>query len=103
MIKARRIKIQGIVQGVGFRPFVWQKAHKHSIKGSVLNNAEGVLIDAFATDSIINAFIESLGDDVPPLAQIDSITSTVANRIASINLPHRSAIFFPKVPDLSTS
>ena len=68
IIQARQIKINGIVQGVGFRPFVWQKAKQFSIKGSVLNNTEGVLINAFATDSILNAFIMFFNRDTIALS-----------------------------------
>ncbi|MGS0728934.1 acylphosphatase, partial [Shewanella sp. 0m-11] len=40
------IKITGIVQGVGFRPYVYRLAHELNLTGSVLNNSEGVTIEA---------------------------------------------------------
>ena len=46
MSQGRRIRVRGQVQGVGFRPFVWQLAQRFGIDGRVLNDAEGVLIEA---------------------------------------------------------
>lgn len=44
--RAMRIPVRGQVQGVGFRPFVWQLAGRYGIRGEVLNDPEGVLIRA---------------------------------------------------------
>ncbi|CAN5700431.1 hypothetical protein BH18ACT13_BH18ACT13_03730 [soil metagenome] len=45
-MERRRIRVTGVVQGVGFRPFVYALALRHSLAGFVLNDAEGVLIEA---------------------------------------------------------
>ncbi len=46
MLSGRRIRVRGQVQGVGFRPFVWQLAQRLGLSGEVLNDPEGVLIFA---------------------------------------------------------
>ncbi|WP_456404682.1 carbamoyltransferase HypF, partial [Thiolapillus sp.] len=72
-LKARRIRIRGTVQGVGFRPWVWQLAQRHGIRGAVLNDARGVLIEAWGENTAMDAFLMALNKDAPPLARIDSI------------------------------
>ena len=66
------INIEGIVQGVGFRPFVYNLALKHNIKGTVLNNSEGVHIEAFGKEDDIENFIYNLRNNPPPLSIITS-------------------------------
>lgn len=70
-----RYRIRGLVQGVGFRPFVWRLAEKHGIAGSVRNDGDGVEIDAWASTDRFDQFIVELRDKAPPLARIDSISS----------------------------
>jgi hydrogenase maturation protein HypF len=65
------IRVRGQVQGVGFRPFVWQLAHRLGLSGDVANDAEGVVI-RLATSSP-DAFLAALRADLPPLARIDAI------------------------------
>ena len=71
---AQSIRIRGQVQGVGFRPFVWQQANRFGVQGDVRNDAEGVLIHAEAED--LSGFIDALQKEPPPLARIDSIEAT---------------------------
>ncbi len=68
-----KILISGIVQGVGFRPFVYRIAQESGIKGWVLNSAAGVVIDAEATEKQLADFIFELENNPPPLARIKSI------------------------------
>ncbi len=68
-----QIRVQGIVQGVGFRPFVFSLAAKHSIRGRVLNNTIGVLIDAEGERSTIQQFIDAIKSNSPTLSRIESI------------------------------
>jgi hydrogenase maturation protein HypF len=72
MAKAVRINITGIVQGVGFRPFVYNLAIKHGIVGFCLNDSYGVVIEA--SGSNLESFIAELASSAPPLAKIDNIT-----------------------------
>jgi len=66
-----RIVIKGIVQGVGFRPWVYQQAHIFHIKGNVLNSGEGVFIEAEGEDENIRQFMAELKNHPPKLARID--------------------------------
>lgn len=71
-----QLRIKGKVQGVGFRPYVWQLAHEMKLKGDVCNDAEGVLVRLITpSEKDMNAFIELLYQRCPPLARIESITS----------------------------
>lgn len=72
----RRIEIRGTVQGVGFRPFVYQTAHRIGITGSVLNDSGGVLIDAFGPAEMLDQFLLALRAEAPPAAEIQSIDWT---------------------------
>lgn len=67
------IEIRGIVQGVGFRPFVYRLAGLHDIKGSVTNSSEGVRIKAAANGKHMKGFIEALSCEAPPQALIEQI------------------------------
>ncbi len=69
-----RIHITGIVQGVGFRPFVYNLATRLGMKGYCLNDSEGVVIEAHGED--IGRFITELKAGAPPLSRIENITVT---------------------------
>ena len=71
-MKRAEIAITGIVQGIGFRPFIYNLAKKHSISGWVLNNEEGVFIDAESDDGNLHQFIQDIPTLAPPLARIES-------------------------------
>lgn len=73
-----RIHVQGLVQGVGFRPFVWKLAHNHGLAGTVRNTPEGVIIDILADTDSRDRFINQLRCDQPKLARIDQITAKPA-------------------------
>ena len=73
---AERIRVSGIVQGVGFRPTVWRLAHECGLLGSVWNDSEGVGIEAWAEKAQLDSFVQRLQDELPPLAQIDSLLRT---------------------------
>ena len=68
-----KVEVKGIVQGVGFRPFVYNLALKHHIKGWVNNDEKGVNILLYSSQENINLFIKELQDNPPILAKIDSI------------------------------
>ncbi|HBA54493.1 MAG TPA: carbamoyltransferase HypF [Syntrophorhabdus aromaticivorans] len=72
-IVRRRIVIKGTVQGVGFRPHVYHLATIHGIKGTVLNSSGGVIIEAEAHKSSIEAFVGDITRHPPSLAKIGSI------------------------------
>jgi hydrogenase maturation protein HypF len=84
---AKRLKVKGIVQGVGFRPFVFQLATHHDLKGEVANTASGVSIHIEGRTGQVNAFEKDLATKGPPLAsvfEISSQTETVQNYTAFV-------------------
>jgi len=71
--------VKGIVQGVGFRPFIYRLAKEHKLSGFVLNSTSGVEIEINGRESRINNFIEDITQDSPPAAIITSIKRTDTN------------------------
>ncbi|PTM34013.1 carbamoyltransferase HypF [Enterobacter cloacae] len=65
-----QLRVRGKVQGVGFRPFVWQLAQSLQLSGDVCNDGEGVLVRLAGNGG---AFTARLRQDCPPLARIDAI------------------------------
>lgn len=65
-----QLRIRGKVQGVGFRPFVWQLAQQLQLHGDVCNDGDGVVVRLLEEPS---QFIAALYQDCPPLARIDSV------------------------------
>ena len=76
-IERRRIVVQGIVQGVGFRPFVYTQALRCGLGGFVLNDSAGVTIEIEGEPAALAAFEHALREQAPPLARIDSIVAEV--------------------------
>lgn len=68
------IQLNGVVQGVGFRPFVYQLAKEQGLHGYVCNAADGVHIEVNATEQQIHSFYKALLSKAPPLANIISHT-----------------------------
>jgi hydrogenase maturation protein HypF len=73
MASACSIKVRGVVQGVGFRPFVFRLAQANTLAGWVLNGDEGVEIFLEGADHALQAFITALETDPPPAARITDI------------------------------
>ncbi len=69
-MKRARIRIAGVVQGVGFRPFLYRLAAVHGITGTVRNDAHGVLVDAQGDNGSLAAFVQEIRQSPPPLAKI---------------------------------
>jgi hydrogenase maturation protein HypF len=70
---AKRVKINGIVQGVGFRPFVFQLANQHNLKGDVANTSSGVSIHIEGIGRNIESFCRDISEKKPALAHITEI------------------------------
>lgn len=70
---ARLIRIRGVVQGVGFRPFVYRLAFEHGVHGWVLNGEAGVLIHAEGTERELQVFVQQLTKQAPPAAIISDV------------------------------
>jgi hydrogenase maturation protein HypF len=73
MSAALSIQIRGVVQGVGFRPFVYRLAHEHGIAGWVLNGEQGVSIHAESDEKTLWQFVEELRVQAPPAAVISEV------------------------------
>jgi len=70
------LRVSGIVQGVGFRPFVHALATRHGLKGYVLNDTGGVVIEAEGSPGMVDRFLERLRAEPPPAARIFSIDAS---------------------------
>jgi hydrogenase maturation protein HypF len=73
-LKSASISVRGIVQGVGFRPFVYGLAVKHNLKGWVCNTSEDVRIEVEGGAEAIEQFEKELKTEAPPLAHIEDTT-----------------------------
>ncbi len=69
----RRIHVSGIVQGVGFRPYVFRLATERALAGNVRNTSDGVTIELQGPQEGVNEFLAHLPKDAPPLARIIDI------------------------------
>ncbi len=71
---AKRLEANGIVQGVGFRPFVYQLANRYGIKGEIANTSAGVSLHIEGTSNDIDLFCRDLTEKCPPLAKITDMS-----------------------------
>ncbi len=76
MMSTMHVRVSGIVQGVGFRPFVYGLAKRLDLHGWVRNTSNGVEILIDGNTVNIDQFVKSLSDEKPPLAKIDSLDLT---------------------------
>jgi len=75
-LELARISVRGVVQGVGFRPFVFQLASKHGLKGWVCNTSGDVKIEVQGDNRDLERFISELRHNAPPLAHIENVSVT---------------------------
>lgn len=99
-----QLRVRGKVQGVGFRPFVWQLAQALQLTGDVCNDGEGVLVRLAGNGG---AFTARLHQDCPPLARIDRVETqpfTWAHVPEDFTIRHSvgSAMNTQIVPDAAT-
>lgn len=71
-----RLRVDGVVQGVGFRPSVYVLAEELGLAGFVLNDARGVLIEVEGATATVERFVGELPQRAPPLARIDGMALT---------------------------
>jgi len=99
-----RVRVRGAVQGVGFRPFVYNLATRHGLAGFVLNDAEGVLAEI--EGSRHDHFLRELKIKAPPLARIDTIDATPLPPTGEAGFAIRDtqsgAAQTPAIPDATT-
>jgi hydrogenase maturation protein HypF len=70
----REVVVRGVVQGVGFRPFIYRLAMEEALAGFVGNNTGGVTIEVEGAEERLEAFLARLRSEQPPLARIDALT-----------------------------
>ncbi|HTX68165.1 MAG TPA: carbamoyltransferase HypF [Thermoleophilia bacterium] len=69
-VTAVRLSVRGVVQGVGFRPFVYSLAVAHGVRGWVQNTSAGVEVLAEGAPAVVAAFVEALPREAPPRSHI---------------------------------
>jgi hydrogenase maturation protein HypF len=100
------IHISGIVQGVGFRPFVYNLAMGFDLTGWVRNTSAGVDIEVDGSQDALEAFVKALRDEAPALARIDEFSASFRspNGFEKFEILHSEAIpeaFQPISPDVA--
>jgi hydrogenase maturation protein HypF len=105
-VTGRRVFVEGVVQGVGFRPFVFMLATRHGLSGRVRNTASGVEMEIEGADEQVRAFLQGLRDEAPPLACIDEIRAEFLEpsgyRHFRIDESQNGDGFQPISPDVAT-
>ena len=71
--RREQLRVRGVVQGVGFRPFVYRLALGEGLAGFVGNDTDGVIIEIEGPAERVAAFAVRLRSETPPLARIDSV------------------------------
>jgi hydrogenase maturation protein HypF len=79
-----RLAVEGIVQGVGFRPFVVALANRFGLNGFVGNDTSGVFIEVEGRSQDLASFVTALSAEAPRLARIDRITTTECSTTAAV-------------------
>ena len=102
-----RLEVRGIVQGVGFRPYIYRLAHQFGLAGNILNSESGVLVEIEGHATDVEAFLSAMPREAPPLArileleqtQIGPLGETVFTILESTRL-HRAGTLIS--PDIAT-
>ena len=108
MVERRLIEVEGLVQGVGFRPFVHELATRLALRGSVRNDSTGVTIDVEGEHSALDAFLRELTTAPPPQARIERVRLEPADAAAHPDFriessDERRATAYARVaPDIAT-
>jgi len=82
VLARKTIDVTGIVQGVGFRPFVYRLAQECNLTGFIANTPAGVTIEVQGKPEVLDRFLERLPSEVPPLAKITSLLPRDAEPLA---------------------
>jgi len=73
-----RISVRGVVQGVGFRPFIYRLARQHDLKGWVRNTSGNVEIEVEGDEAKLNRFLKDIESQAPPVSRIENIEVSFA-------------------------
>src|SRR5215203_5858002 len=107
VMQGLRVHITGIVQGVGFRPFVYNLATRLNLNGWVKNTSAGVDIEVDGERDSLDLFLQQLRDEAPALSHIDEFSTSfqAASGFRSFEILHSEAVegaFQPISPDVAT-
>ncbi|MGI8729371.1 MAG: carbamoyltransferase HypF [Solirubrobacteraceae bacterium] len=72
-VRRVRVRVDGTVQGVGYRPFVYRLADELGVAGWVLNDERGVLVEVEAASDVVQTFLQRLRSEAPPLADVRGV------------------------------
>jgi hydrogenase maturation protein HypF len=102
-----RVRVDGTVQGVGYRPFVYRVAGELGVVGWVLNDERGVLVEAEGPPEVVEAFVARLRDDAPPLADVRAVDSEEVDALGAAGFEivaseRGGAATAPVTPDSAT-
>ncbi|HET7051345.1 MAG TPA: carbamoyltransferase HypF [Solirubrobacteraceae bacterium] len=102
-----RVRVEGTVQGVGFRPYVHRLAGELGLAGYVLNDSRGVLLEIEGLSDAVETFLARLGPDAPPLALLESMTVVDREPTGDAGFqirpsPHGDPADVPVTPDSAT-
>src|ERR1035437_4577879 len=105
--RRKHIEVRGMVQGVGFRPFVYKLAHSLGLTGYVFNSSSGVTIEIEGGETELHTFLETLRSDPPHLSAIAAISvsdvATLRDAGFSIRKSHEELGGFSLIsPDAGT-
>jgi hydrogenase maturation protein HypF len=104
----RRIELRGVVQGVGFRPWIYRLATEEGLAGRVRNDESGVTIDAFGSEDAVNLFTRRLEASPPAAAAIETLRAydIPAESVETFSISHSHAAVADRrlsiPPDLAT-
>jgi hydrogenase maturation protein HypF len=105
-MERRRILVNGIVQGVGFRPYIYNLARSENLAGQVSNSSAGVTIEIQGSLKQIESFLGRLPVEAPPLSRIITISTEAMALVASHentgNAPEFSIVISENTPGTST-
>ncbi len=91
MISRIHIVIRGVVQGIGFRPFVYRLANELKLSGYVFNNSKGVFIEAEGDEEILESFLLRIEKDKPSLSVITSLENSILDPVGYNNFTIRES------------
>lgn len=106
MLVRKRIFVRGIVQGIGFRPYIYHLATEHGLAGMVGNNSEGAFVEVEGNREAVLAFEAQMRMAPPPHARFDSFVTTEvpvqgADRFVITGSEAQAALSTPVSPDLA--
>ncbi len=104
---ARRVHVTGVVQGVGFRPFIYGLARRFELCGWVRNTSAGVEIEVEGPPHALEAFVSAIATQAPPLSRIEGVTvqPIASNGFTRFEIQHSAAVagaYQPISPDMAT-